>query len=69
MSGESGARPGTSLLTTLIAAASAIAAVTPTPRDDNLVGKLYRLVDFLALNVGRAKDVAPNRDGGRFVPG
>lgn len=48
-----------------IAVASAIAAVTPTPRDDEWAGKLYRIVDALALNVWRAKD-KPQR-GGRFV--
>jgi hypothetical protein len=40
----------------IIAAASAIAALTPTPADDVWVAKLYKVVDFLALNVGQAKD-------------
>lgn len=39
----------------VIAACSAIAALTPTPVDDGLVKKLYKVVDFLALNIGRAK--------------
>ena len=39
----------------VIAACSAIAALTPTPVDDGLVKKLYKIVDFLALNIGRAK--------------
>lgn len=43
-------------ITAVISAASAIAALTPTPKDDAFVGKLYRLVDFFALNVGKAKD-------------
>ena len=51
----------------LIAAASAIAALTPTPADDQWVGKAYRVVDALALNFGYAKD-RPKADGGRFVP-
>lgn len=51
----------------IIAAASAVTALTPTPRDDAWVGRIYRLVDTLALNVGHAKEKAPE-SGGRFTP-
>lgn len=51
----------------LIAAASAIAALTPTPVDDTWVAKVYRIVDAIALNVGYAKE-KPGVAGGRFVP-
>lgn len=44
------------VVTTIIAAASAIAALTPTPKDDTIIGKAYRLIDWLALNVMKAKD-------------
>jgi hypothetical protein len=37
------------------AAASAICALTPTPKDDQLVGKAYKLIEVLALVIGRAK--------------
>jgi hypothetical protein len=37
------------------AAASAIVALTPTPSDDKLVGKLYKLIEIAALVIGRAK--------------
>lgn len=37
------------------AAASAICALTPTPADDKLVGKLYKIIEVLGLVVGRAK--------------
>jgi hypothetical protein len=37
------------------AAASAITALTPTPKDDTLVGKLYKLIEICALVIGRAK--------------
>lgn len=47
----------------IIGAASAIAAITPTPRDDELLGKAYKLIELLALNFGRAKDVPANRRG------
>lgn len=38
------------------AAASAIVALTPTPADDKVVGKLYKLIEMVALVVGRAKE-------------
>ena len=44
------------VVTTIIAAASAIAALTPTPKDDTLIGKAYKIIDWLALNVIKAKD-------------
>jgi hypothetical protein len=37
------------------AACSAICALTPTPKDDKLVRKLYRLIEIGAFMVGRAK--------------
>ena len=40
----------------LVAGASLIAAVTPTPSDDKIVGKLYKVLDWFALNIGRAKE-------------
>jgi len=43
-------------LTAVVAAASAIAAITPTPKDDSIAAKAYKVVDWLALNVGKAKD-------------
>lgn len=46
---------------TVVTAASAITAVTPTPRDDQFVGKFYKALEILALNIGRAKDAPPNR--------
>lgn len=38
------------------AAASAITALTPTPKDDTIVRKAYRIIEILALVVGRAKE-------------
>lgn len=43
------------IITAVIAAASAIAALTPTPKDDGLIKKIYKVIDFLALNVFNAK--------------
>ncbi len=44
------------IITSVVAAASAIAALTPTPKDDTWVARAYKLIDILAINVGQAKD-------------
>ena len=43
------------IVTAAIALASAVAAVTPTPKEGTFLAKLYKVIDFLALNVGKAK--------------
>jgi hypothetical protein len=43
-------------VTTIVTIASLIAASTPTPKDDEWIAKLYRFVDLLAINIGKAKD-------------
>lgn len=55
------------VLFALIAAASAFAALTPTPKDDHLLAKVYRCIDLLALNFGYAKEKPDSQAGGRFV--
>ena len=40
----------------IVMGASLIAALTPTPVDDGLVKKAYHVLDWFALNVGKAKD-------------
>ena len=50
------AQPWFPVVTSVVAAASAIAAVTPTPKPGSRWSKLYKLIDFAALNVGKAKD-------------
>jgi hypothetical protein len=45
-----------SILTMIVTVASLIAASTPTPKDDVWIGKIYKLVDLLALNIGKAKE-------------
>jgi hypothetical protein len=42
--------------TAAVTACSAIAAVTPTPKDDQAVAWMYKIIDFVALNFGKAKD-------------
>ncbi|HLF22650.1 MAG TPA: hypothetical protein VI565_01910 [Burkholderiales bacterium] len=48
---------------TVVTAASAITALTPTPRDDQWIGKIYRVVEFLAFNFGRSKQLALKNKG------
>jgi|TARA_R100000781_G_scaffold86744_1_gene53386 hypothetical protein len=43
-------------ITTIVTVSSLIAASTPTPKDDVWIGKLYKFVDLLALNIGKAKE-------------
>ena len=44
------------IISAIVFIASAIAAITPTPKDDKLIGKLYKIIDVCALNIGSAKD-------------
>jgi hypothetical protein len=37
------------------AAASAITALTPTPKDDSVVRRVYRIIELLALVTSRTK--------------
>ena len=45
---------------TVIGAAAAIAALTPTPKDDDIIGKaqgiIKKIADFVGLNIGNAKN-------------
>jgi len=45
------------ILSSVIAIASVVAAITPTPKDNKVVSFLYKwLVEIPALNIGKAKD-------------
>ncbi len=41
--------------TVIVTLASIAAAATPTPKDDGLVRQAYKVIDFLAINIGKAK--------------
>ena len=41
-------------ITSVVTAASAICALTPTPKDDNFMAKVRQYLDVLALNVGNS---------------
>ena len=43
------------VVTGIVTISSLIAASTPTPKDDVWIGKLYKMIDLLALNIGKAK--------------
>lgn len=44
------------IATSVIALFSAIAAISPTPAPGSTWSKVYAVIDFLALNIGKAKD-------------
>ena len=44
------------IITGIIACASIICAITPTPKDNAIVHSIYKCIEALALNIGKAKD-------------
>jgi hypothetical protein len=50
--------PYLGIFTAVVTLASTIAAVTPTPKKGSKLGVAYKLIDLLALNIGKAKDKA-----------
>jgi len=48
-------KPWFGLIAAIIAAAAAFCAATPTPKEGGWVSKIYKVVEFLALNIGKAK--------------
>tara|TARA_Y100001937_G_scaffold102000_1_gene140099 strand:+ start:2731 stop:2922 length:192 start_codon:yes stop_codon:yes gene_type:complete len=47
--------PWFGVVTAAIALASAIAAATPTPKKGSIWAKVYSIIDWAALNIGKAK--------------
>lgn len=47
--------PVVNIITAVVALASAICAVTPTPKPGSLRAKIYKVIEVLALNIGKAK--------------
>ena len=43
------------IITAVVCAASIICALTPTPKDDAMIGKLYKILELCALNIWKAK--------------
>ena len=50
------------VISAIVCGASFVASVTATPKDDELIGKLYKIVEVLALNIGKAKMAPPNKN-------
>ena len=44
------------IVTGIVCAASIICSLTPTPKDDALIGRLYKMLEICAMNIGKAKD-------------
>ncbi len=42
-------------VTSIVSGSSALAALTPTQKDDNILAKIKKVLNFFALNVGNAK--------------
>ena len=43
------------IITGVVCGASIICALTPTPADDKMIGKLYKILEIAAINIGKAK--------------
>ena len=43
------------IMTGVVCAASIICSLTETPKDDAMIGKLYKILEIAALNIGKAK--------------
>ena len=44
------------IVTGEVCAASIICSLTPTPKDDALIGRLYKILEVCAMNIYKAKD-------------
>ena len=45
--------------------ASSIAALTPTPKEGTFLAKEYKIIDLLALNIGKAKEKAAAKEAAK----
>jgi hypothetical protein len=46
---------GSIFFSAVVMLASAIAASTPTPKEGTWQAVVYKIIDFLAINIGKAK--------------
>jgi len=49
-------------VTAIIAAAAVITAATPTPKPGSVLSYVYWVIDFLALNIAKAKDTGEGEE-------
>jgi len=45
--------------------ASSITALTPTPKEGTFLGKVYKVIEVLALNIGKAKEKAAAKEAAK----
>ena len=43
-------------LLAIIGGAAILATMTPTPKDDAILAKVKKVLDFIAMNIGKAKN-------------
>jgi hypothetical protein len=43
------------LIPDIVMVASIVCAMTPTPKDDELLSKAYKILEIFAINIGKAK--------------
>jgi len=43
------------IITGVVCLASIVCALTPTPKDDKMIGRFYKFLELMALNIGKAK--------------
>jgi|TARA_R110002020_G_scaffold367291_1_gene579206 hypothetical protein len=48
------------VVTSIVCIASIVCSLTETPKDDALIGRLYKIVEIAALNIGKAKQSSAN---------
>lgn len=48
--------PWVKVATAVVTLASTICAVTPTPKPGSTWSKIYKIIEMLAINIGKAKD-------------
>jgi hypothetical protein len=48
------------VVTSIVCIASIVCSLTETPKDDALIGRLYKIVEIAALNIGKAKESSAN---------
>lgn len=44
------------IATAVVAVASTIASMTDTPKDDEIIGKIYKVLNVFALNFGKFRN-------------
>jgi len=49
-------------VTAAVTIASVIASVTPTPKEGTIWAKVYKGIDWLAINIGKAKETGKEEE-------